>query len=729
MSDLEQTLDLLQPLLDEIHARRVTLDEGLVVRAFEYSAEAHRDQKRRSGEPYMAHPAAVARILVELLDKRTDAVIVASALLHDVVEDTGITTEEIRKNFGDEVALLVDGVTKIEGLPFESVEREQVENFRKMLLSMAKDVRVILIKLADRLHNMRTLEWLPPDRQRAISYETRDIYAPLAHRLGIGRIKWELEDLALKHLDHDAYRELTRLVTEKRDERERMVERVVVPVLEALEKENIQAEIVGRPKHFDSIYRKMQREERHFDAIYDLLGVRIIVPSKADCYRALGVVHDLFKPVPDRFKDYIATPKANLYQSLHTTVIGPDGRFVEVQIRTQEMHRIAEYGIAAHYSYKEGSRPERELDDKLGGIVGGTLEWEDGRDPQEYIEFLKTSLYQDEVFVFTPRGDLRHLPKGATALDLAFLIHTEIGLKAVGARSNGRLVPLRYELKNGDTLEIVTQTSAHPSEDWLSILQTTRARQKVRHWLKEQRREDSIALGREMLSRELKRNRKPTVHDKELVDAAQGLGLDSPDHLLAALGQGDLSVNQVVSRLHPEMAEERQQRSRKRSPFTRLRDLSRKTSGGIRIQGVDNLMVRLAKCCQPVPGERIVGVITRGRGVTVHRVDCPNSLEAQVGPERRVDLSWDVQDARAFIVKLLVFGDDRQGMLADLANAITATGTNIKNAGMQSVDGDARGTFLVEVNNLNHLQKVITAIKKVRGVREVERKQFLGEEL
>ncbi len=724
---VEQTADLLQPLLDDIQIRGVKLDEGLVTRAFTYSAEAHKDQKRRSGEPYMAHPVAVARILVELLDRRTDAVIIASALLHDVVEDTDIAGEDIRREFGDDVALLVDGVTKIEGLQFESSEREQAETFRKMLLSMSRDVRVILIKLADRLHNMRTLEFLPPERRRAISQETRDIYAPLAHRLGIGWIKWELEDLALKHLDHAAYKDLARLVSAKLVERERMVERVVVPIQEALEKEGVRAEIVGRPKHFDSIYRKMKNQERPFDAIYDLIGVRVITATKADCYRALGVVHDLFKPVPDRFKDYIATPKANLYQSLHTTVIGPDGRFVEVQIRTADMHRIAEFGIAAHYSYKEGSEPDRELDEKLGGIVGGTLEWEEEQDPEEYMEFLKTSLYQDEVFVFTPRGDLRHLPKGATALDLAFLIHTEIGLKAMGARVSGRLVPLRYELKNGDTVEIVTQPSAHPSEDWLNILQTSRARQKVRHWLKEQRREDSIALGREMLTRELKRHRKPGATDKDLVGPAQALGLDSTPHLLAALGQGDLSVTQVIQRLHPDLAREKEL-PRRKSPFTRLRELSRKTAGGIRIQGVDNLMVRLAKCCQPVPGERIVGVVTRGRGLTVHRVDCPNAMDSRVEAERRVDLSWDVQDARSFVVKLLIFGDDRQGMLADLANAITATGTNIRNAGMHSVDGDARGTFLIEVNNLNHLQKVLAAIKRVRGVRAVERKQFSGEE-
>ena len=725
MSAVQNTDELLQSLMEEIHLRGADVDLEFVEKAFRFSAAAHEGQVRRSGEPYMRHPVEVARILVALLERRTDAVIVSAALLHDVVEDTDISMEDIRRRFGEEVALLVDGVTKIEGLQFGSTEQEQVENFRKMLLSMAQDVRVILIKLADRLHNMRTLEFLAPDRRRAISQETRDIYAPLAHRLGIGRIKWEMEDLALKHLDGDGYQELRRLIKEKREEREAMVEKVLAPIRDALRTEGVEAEIFGRPKHFDSIYRKMRRQGREFADIYDLIGIRIIVFTKADCYRALGVIHDLFKPVPDRFKDYVATPKANLYQSLHTTVIGPDGRFVEVQIRTHEMHRIAEFGIAAHYSYKEGARPEGELDEKLGGLVGGTQEWEEEGDPEDYIEFLKTSLYQDEVFVFTPKGVLMHLPAGATALDFAFLIHTEVGLHATGAKANGRMVPLRYELKNGDTMEIITQPSAHPSEDWHSLLKTSRARQKVRHWLKDQRKEDSIALGREMLNRELKRHRKPTVGEKDLVSTAQDLGLETGEQLLAAIGQGDQSVTMVLQRLHPDLIQEK---TKKPSPFTRLRELSRRSSGGIRVQGVDNLMVRLAKCCQPVPGERIAGVVTRGRGVSVHRADCPNAQEGRVEAERRVDLSWDVQDTRAFVVKLVIYGDDRQGMLGDLANAITGTGTNIRNAGVRAMDGDARGTFLVEVNNLSHLKRVITAVRNVKGVRAVERTQVSGED-
>jgi len=716
---------ILAPLIEDLDRAGVDLDQDVVRDAFDLASEAHAAQRRRSGEPYVTHPVAVARILVELLEKRTDSVILAAALLHDVVEDTGSRLDDLTRRFGPEVATLVDGVTKIEGLQFSSTEAEQVENFRKMLLSMAMDVRVILIKLADRLHNMRTLDHLPRDRQEAIARETRDIYAPLAHRLGIGRIKWELEDLALKYLDLKAYRELARLVTEKRTEREAVVEEVLAPLKDVLAAEGLEAEISGRPKHFDSIYRKMKQQNRPLDAIYDLIGVRIITTSKASCYQALGVVHDLYKPVPERFKDYIATPKSNLYQSLHTTVIGPGGRFVEVQIRTQEMHRIAEFGIAAHYSYKEGRAPERELDEKLGGLVGGTLEWTDGADPEEYMDFLRTSLYQDEVFVFTPKGDLRQLPKGATVLDFAFLIHTQVGMHTVGARVNSRLVPLRHELHNGDTVEVVTQPSAHPAESWLTIVKTSRARQKIRHWLKEQRREDSIALGREMLARELKRFRRPVHPDRELVNVAQSFGIESGEGLLAALGQGDLSVVNVVQRLHPDLRDDPTPR---KSTFTRLKEMAQRSPEGIQIQGVGNLMIRLAKCCQPVPGEQIIGMVTRGRGLSVHRVDCPNVFEDRVPAERRVELSWDVPDIRAFVVKLLVFGDDRKGMLADLAQAVAEAGTNIVNADIRAVDGDARGTFLVEVNNLSHLQHVIKAMGKVKGVRAVERSMTGGDE-
>ena len=710
--------ELIKPLLNEIHEREIELDEAMVIRAFDYAAEAHEHQKRKSGEPYLKHPVAVAKILVELLDKRVDAAVLSAALLHDVVEDTSSGVEDIAGSFGEEVAHLVNGVTKIAGLPFESIESEQAENFRKMLLSMAQDARVILIKLADRLHNMRTLEYLSADRQTAISTETREIYAPLAHRLGIGRVKWELEDLSLKYLNPDAYKQVSSLIKEKRHEREELIEKVLTPVREALEAEGVKAEIRGRPKHFDSIYRKMKRKAQSFDSIRDLFGVRII--TKDDPYRVLGILHNIYKPAPGQFKDYIATPKTNGYQSLHTTVLGPEGRFVEFQIRTSEMHRIAEFGIAAHYSYKEGSRPESELNERLGGFLA---ESPDEEEPGEYLDLLKTALYQDEVFVFTPRGELRRLALGATALDFAFLIHTEVGIHTVGARVNGRLVPLRHPLENGDTVEVITQPSATPSEYWLSILKTSRARQKVRHWLKEQRKEDSIALGREMLVRELKRHRKTLPPEKELIDPAQGLGFETQDMLLAGIGQGDVSATQVAQRLFPELAEKK-----RRFPIERLTRLARK-SPGIEIDGVGNLMMSFAKCCQPIPGDKIVGIVTRGRGVSVHKTDCPNSFEEVVGAERRVELNWNVPDSHAFIVKLVVTGDDRQGMLADLANAITSTGTNIQASGMKGIDGQAEGTFLVEVKNLNHLDRVLKIIRKVKGVIDVERSGVSGDDL
>jgi len=589
-----------------------------------------------------------------------------------------------------------------------------------MMLSMSKDVRVILIKLADRLHNMRTLEFLKADRRTAISQETRDIYAPLAHRLGIGRIKWELEDLALKYLDREAYRTIASSISERREEREEMVASMVDPVREAMAMEGIPAEITGRAKHFDSIYRKMQTKHLDFSSIHDLFGVRIVTDTKTDCYRALGVLHDIYTPVPEKFKDYIATPKTNMYQSLHTTVIGPEGRMVEFQIRTREMHRIAEYGIAAHYSYKEGTRPDEELDERLGGLLTQTGNEED---PSEYMDLLRTSLYQDEVFVFTPAGDLKHLAQGSTALDFAFLVHTDVGLRTVGARVNGRLVPLRYELKNGDVMEIITQKSAKPSEYWLSILKTPRARQKVRHWLKEQRREDSIALGHEILGRELKRHRKTLPADKHLGDVAQAMGFEDPEHMFAQLGQGDVSAVQISQKIFPELAEKK-----RKSALDRLKGVTRRPTTGISIQGVGNLMMRFAKCCQPIPGDQIVGVVTRGRGISAHKVDCPNAFEEAVGAERRVELKWDVPDDQAFLVKLVITGDDRQGMLADLANAITNTGTNIKDAGMRATDGQAEGTFLVEVKNLKHLTRVLGIIRKVKGVIDVERAHVAGDE-
>ena len=712
----DETLASLLGLLDE---RGLPLDRAVVSRAFNYSNAAHAGQFRKSGEPFMHHPVEVAKILINLLDRRVDATLVAAALLHDVVEDTGISIEEIAAEFGDEVAHLVDGVTKITGLHFDSTESEQAENFRKMLFSMARDIRVILIKLADRLHNMRTLDFLAPDRARAIARETQEIYAPLAHRLGIGRIKWELEDLSFKHMNGEAYREVAERVAMKRGEREQLVREVQEPITQALEEQGIRAEITGRPKHLYSIYRKTT--DRTFAQIFDLLGVRVITHTKADCYAVLGVVHDLFTPVHERFKDYIATPKTNMYQSLHTTVVGPQHKMVEIQIRTADMHRIAELGIAAHYKDKEGGGQDEELDAKLGALFGDGTAWDsDARDAGEFMEILKTSLYQDEVFVFTPKGELKKLPKGSTPLDFAYLIHTDVGHRTVGAKVNGKIVSLRYTLRTGDQVQVITSPGAHPTDEWISIIRSNRARQKVRRWLQEQRAADSVALGRDFLEREARKYQKRLPAEKDLIDVAQSFGFTDVERLLKNIGEGHVSAQNALGRLFPGMLEKKKEAG----PLQRIRDLAVGTGKGLAIQGIDNLMVFFARCCQPVPGDQVVGVVTRGRGLSVHRLDCPNAFEERVGRERRMELTWDVEEEKAFIVKLVIHGSDRQMLLGDIANAISATGTNIKNAGMKSLENAAQGIFLVEVKNLHHLQKVIKAVKKVPGVLSVDRQQF-----
>lgn len=719
--------DLIHDSLQEmIEARHLDVDRAALRHAFDFSYNAHGSQLRASGDPYMVHPVEVAKILIELLDKRVDTTLLGAALLHDVVEDTKVSIEEIESGFGLEIAHLVDGVTKITGFEFANTESEQAENFRKMLMSMARDIRVILIKLADRLHNMRTLDYLATEKAQRIARETQEIYAPLAHRLGIGTIKWELEDLSFKHLDRPAYRNLVEQVSMSRAERERLIQAVQAPIMRDLAEQGIRAEMSGRPKHLYSIHRKMVSQGRPFNEIFDLLGVRVIVPTKTDCYRVLGVLHDLFTPVHERFKDYIATPKGNMYQSLHTTVIGPEHKMVEIQIRTNEMHKTAELGIAAHYSYKEGHGPDAELDQKLGKLFGDAGFWsgDTSGDPGEFLDFLKTSLYQEEVFVFTPKGELKHLPKGATPLDLAYQIHTDIGNKTVGAKVGGQIVSLKYELKNGDSVQIITSPSAHPTDEWLSIVKSSRARQKVRRWLTEQRMEHSVELGRDMLEREGRRFHKKLPGAREMIDAAQSFGFPDAERLLRSVGEGHTGAHNVLTRIYPDIVQKRDAPT----PLEKIRDFAVGGGKGIRIQDVGNLMIVFARCCQPVPGDQVIGVVTRGRGLSVHRIDCPNGFEDKVGKDRRMELNWDVSEEKAFIVKLIIHGDDRQSFLADVANAVSSTKTNIKNADIKSVDGEALGIFLIEVKNLSHLQRVIKAIRNIRGVTSVERHQVLGED-
>ena len=710
--------ELRAALLAEFEERAQKVDRDRVAAAFDFADQAHGDQRRESGLPFISHAVEVCRILLDLLETRLDTTLACAALLHDVVEDTAITPADLEKRFGKEVAGLVEGVTKLSGLHFDSREAAQAENFRKMLLSMSRDLRVIFIKLADRLHNMRTIEYLNSERALRIAGETRDIYAPLAHRLGMAGIKRELEDLSLKTLDPDAYVELTERIQVRRDEREAFLAEVREQLENGLRSAGIKAEVTGRPKHFYSIYQKMHAG-RPLEDIHDLFGLRIVTHTRNDCYRALGVVHDLFDPVGDRFKDYIATPKSNMYQSLHTTVLARNGEMVEVQIRTREMHRTAETGIAAHYVYKQGGRVDEELDAKLGGFVAQTADWQNTASDDEYMDFLRTALYQEEVYVYTPRRELKRLPEGSTPLDFAFLIHTEVGQHTVGARVNGELVPLRYALHNGDTVEIITSPQAQPHADWLQIARTAGARSKIRHWLRQQRLTDSVTLGREMLERELKRLRIKT-DDTQLAEIAHGLGCTDLDHMYARFAEGSLSVVTVLHKLKPDK-ETFAERFAK-GPLEAF-GIGRKPSGGVRIQGIDNVMLHFARCCQPVPGDRVIGIVTQGRGVSVHRQDCPNTFDDRVPRERKVAVEWDAGRGEVFPVRLVVYGQDRTSLLADIAKAIAATQVNIRTAGMASEDKTARGVFVVVVPHLAKLQEVMTAIRRVKGVARLERRQ------
>ncbi len=656
----------------------------------------------------------------------SNAVSIAAALIHDVVEDTGVTLETVAAEFGPEVARIVDGVTKIGKVQFRSSTEQQVENYRKLLLSMAQDARVIVIKLADRLHNMRTLEHLRPEKRRRIALETREIYAPLAHRLGMAQLRWELEDLAFKHLESDAYRDLAEKIAEKRQEREAMIEALRGPLEEELRKSGIPCEVYGRPKHLWSIHRKILKRGKPYEEIYDLMAIRVVTDNVGNCYHALGVIHNKWTPLQERFHDYIATPKSNLYRSLHTTIFGPGGRLYEIQIRTHEMHRTAEYGIAAHWRYKEGEKHRTgDLVDERLTWFRQVLEWQqETREPEEFMEFLRIDLFHDEIFVFTPRGDVKQLPKGATPIDFAFAVHTEVGYHCSGARINGRLSPLSRELKNGDTVEVSTDPRQKPSRDWLAFVKTARARQKIRQWIKQEESAAAIGLGRELFERELRKARKGRPTDEALQHTAEALGYSNFEQVHIALGRGDLGPAAILSQLFPgdPVAPVR--------PPTALERLVNRVRGagkGVRIQGVDNMMVRYSQCCQPVPGDAVIGYITRGRGISIHRNDCPNVLNLSSHPERRVEIDWAAEEDARFMVRLVVEGNDRRGLLSDVASAITGTGTDIQSAEMRAVEGGMNGAFVVEVQDLAHLKKVIKSVRRVNGVLSVERKEHVTE--
>ncbi len=701
------------------------LDHELLVRAYRYSDAAHAGQVRHSGEPYVSHCVEVARILADL---QLDTATVTSGLLHDIVEDTDITVEDIEREFGAEIAQIVDGLTKIANLPLSSREERQVENYRKLLLSIAKDARVILIKLADRLHNMRTLDWLAPEKRRRIAQETRDLYAPLAHRFGMAKMRWELEDLAFKHLEPEAYKTLAKMVASKRGEREALISQMKEPLEKRLTDAGIaDVEVTGRPKHLWSIYKKMQQRDRPYEDIYDLLAIRVIVPNVLECYHALGVIHDGWTPVQERIKDYIAQPKSNGYQSLHTTVFGPGRQLFEIQIRTRDMHRTADFGIAAHWLYKEASKNSDELDRHLAWFRQ-VLELQlDAETPGEFLEFLKLDLYQDEIFVFTPTGDVIQLPKGATPLDFAFAVHTQVGARCAGAKINGRIAPLSRELKNSETVEILTNPNAKPSRDWLAHVRTGRARHKIRQMLRLEERSSAMRLGREIIERELRRRRLPKADDQALLPVARLLKLKDAIHLIASVGAGDVHVMQVLKALHPEL-ENAPEQPKEPSTLERIVDRVRGTGKGIRIQGADGLLVRYSQCCQPVPGDRVVGYVTRGRGVSIHRGDCPNLLLLAHEPERRLDIDWHEMAGERFIVRLALEGNDRRGLYADVAAAVSATGTDIKSLELKTTDGRVSGSAMVEVENLAHLERIMKAARRVKGIAAVSRREKISAE-
>src|SRR4051812_5239205 len=693
------------------------LDRDMLVRAYRFSEIAHRGQVRNSGDPYITHSVEVAKILAEL---GLDTVTVSAGLLHDVVEDTDIGLRDVEDEFGKPIADIVDGLTKIAKLPTGGSSQErQVESYRKLLLSIAKDARVIIVKLADRLHNMRTLDWLPPGKRRRIAQETRDLYAPLAHRFGMAKLRWELEDLSFKHLESEEYKALAKKVAQKRGEREALIRQLADPLIERLGKAGIRnAEVTGRPKHLWSIYKKMKQREKPYEEIYDLLAIRVLVNSVPDCYHALGVIHDGWTPVQERIKDYIAQPKSNGYQSLHTTVFGPGKQLYEVQIRTRDMHRTADFGIAAHWRYKEDAKSD-ELDKHLSWFRQVIELQMDAKTPDEFLEFLKLDLYADEIFVFTPTGDVIQLPKGATPLDFAFAVHTEVGLHCGGARVNGRIAPLSRPLRNSETVEIITSTTAKPTRDWLAHVRTGRARHKIRQVLKREAQSSAEKLGQEMLDREVKRRRLTKPSDDQLETAARALGLLDTTQLLASIGQGDVNVSLAIKHVYPD-AEEGE--PAKPNVFERFVDRVR-GSKGVRIQGVDGLMVRYAQCCQPVPGDPVVGYVTRGRGVSIHRADCPNLLLLVHEPERRLEIDWQEAEGERFVVRLAVEANDRRSLYADIAAAVSSTGTDIRSMDLHSTDGRVSGSVIVEVENLVHLEKIIKATRKVKGITDVARRE------
>jgi GTP diphosphokinase / guanosine-3',5'-bis(diphosphate) 3'-diphosphatase len=712
-----ETVTDIEQLLGRLRSYQPEVDLAIVRKAYEFSAKAHEGQTRRSGEPYVQHPVAVAGLLTLL---KTDVTAVVAGLLHDTLEDTVATADELEREFGKEVVHLVDGVTKIGKIAFRSSEEKQAENFRKMVLSMADDIRVVIIKLADRLHNMRTLEHLSEPKRQEISQETLEIYAPLANRLGLGWVKNELEDLCLKHLKPDVYEALRVSVAKRDEDRQQYIQEVSEVVKAALKENGLAGEVYGRPKHLYGVYQKMNKQSISFEEVYDLTALRIVTDSKMNCYALLGVIHSLWRPLPGRFKDYIAIPKSNLYQSLHTTVVGPKGEHVEFQIRTDEMHRVAEYGIAAHWKYKEpGVIGDKES--KGFGWLRQFIEWQkDLPDNRQFMDSVKLELFHDVVYVFTPKGTVKELPKGSTPIDFAYAIHTQVGDHCVGAKVNGKIVPLKHEVTSGDTIEILTLPNQTPHKDWLKFVRTSRAKTKIKHWIKAEEQQRSLDIGRRLLESELRRHGLPpgqTVKSDRFLQVSREEGYETADELVAAIGFGHIATAQIVGKLTAPTAGAAPAPVERLTPAKAVENKPGEKGLGVQVKGARDLLMQLSRCCNPVPGDRILGYITRGRGLTIHAIDCPNLEALDYDRERLVEVEWDTATPGHHAVKIAVIAEDKTGVLANVSSAIAECQANISRAEIITrEDRKAELDFVVEIADTAHLNRVLKAVERVAGV-------------
>ena len=717
---------MLENLIKKIIEYNPNADIELIKKAYDYGERKHNGQFRNSGEAFFIHPVNVAIILA---DMNMDTATIIAGLLHDVIEDTETSYEEVSIEFSEEIAALVDGVTKLKKLKYKTKQENQAENLRKMVLAMAKDIRVIIVKLADRLHNMRTLEYMTPEKKREKALETLEIYAPIAHRLGISKIKWELEDLSLRYLDSDKYYSLVEKVSSKRREREDFIKNIIDTLSENIKEMDIDCQINGRPKNFYSIYKKMELQGKSFEQIYDLTAIRILVENIKECYGVLGIVHTLWKPLPGRFKDYIAMPKPNMYQSLHTTVIGPKGQIFEVQIRTYEMHKTSEYGIAAHWKYKEGGNKEENFDAKLTWLRQ-LLEWQNElKDPTDFMESLKIDVFTDEVFVFTPKGDVINLLEGSTPIDFAYRVHTDVGNKCVGAKINGRIVPLNYELKNGNIVEVITSpNSSGPSRDWLKVVKSTQAKSKIRQWFKVKEKDNNIIKGKDLLERELKKQGyklNEILRDDWLKEVGEKASINSIDDLYASIGYGNIKVNHVITKLkdfYMKLYKDRYEKEKLEEKIAKNQDKPKKrNSQGVYVKGIDNVKIRFAKCCNPVPGDQIIGYVTMGRGVSVHRADCPNML--QDGEEERfIEVAWDKEKKASYQGEIQIRAIDRGGLLAEVAIKLNESDVAVISLNARpSKDGLVLINVIMEINNIDELNNVIKKVRNIKHVIDVYR--------